>query len=79
MIKKALLKLYEKKIKKLRPKVNISFHSEIPLPSASQISKLAPIVSKVNSYEEELKKKPNSFFKEKIYEFRKRIAEETKN
>ena len=79
MIKKVLLKVYEKKIKKLKPKVNISFHSEIPLPSASQIAKLAPIVSKVNSYEEELKKKPDSFFKEKIYEFRKRIAEETKN
>ena len=79
MIKKVLLKLYENRIKKLKPKVNISFHSEIPLPSAKEVTKLAPIVSKVNSYEEKLKKKPDSFFKEKIYEFRRRIAEETKN
>ncbi|RKY40109.1 MAG: preprotein translocase subunit SecA [Candidatus Omnitrophota bacterium] len=79
MIKRTLLKLYERKIKKLKPKVNISFHSEIPLPSAGEVASLSSLVSKVNSYESQLKEKPAAFFKEKIVEFRRKIEKETKN
>ncbi|HEC69902.1 MAG TPA: preprotein translocase subunit SecA [Candidatus Omnitrophica bacterium] len=79
MFKAHFIKYYQRKIDKLTPKVNITLDKEIPLPSASQIAKYAKIVSQVNSLEEELRKKSDSFFSQKTQEFRELIYERTKN
>ncbi|UCG35878.1 MAG: preprotein translocase subunit SecA, partial [Candidatus Omnitrophota bacterium] len=77
MFKNFLLKKCEKKINSLKPAVNIALNREIPTPSLSEIASLAGIVSKVNSFEEELKTKPDNFFKEKTAEFRKMVMEKS--
>jgi len=78
MLKRFLLKKYQGKIDKLKPPVDIKLNREIPLPSAREIVHLAKVVREVNSLEEEIKKKPDSFFKEKTEEFKKKVAERTK-
>ncbi|MCD6539843.1 MAG: preprotein translocase subunit SecA [Candidatus Omnitrophica bacterium] len=79
MFKSHFIKYHQRKIDRLTPRVNITLGKEIPLPSASQIAKYAKIVSQVNSLEEELRKKPDSFFFQKTQEFRELIYERTKN
>ncbi len=74
-LKRILLRRYQKKIDKLKPTVKILLHREIPIPSAKEVAYLSSIVSKVNSYEEELKKKPDVFFREKTEEFKRMIRE----
>ena len=75
MFRNFFLKKCEKKINALKPVANISLNREIPTPSLKEIASFAGIVSKVNSFEEEIKPKPDSFFKEKSQEFKKLIAD----
>ena len=77
MIKNIILKNCQRKINRLNPPVNIVRNKELPTPSARVIAALAPLVSKVNSLEAELKDKPQSFFREKTVEFRELIKEKT--
>jgi preprotein translocase subunit SecA len=77
MLKKIILAISQRKINGLKPKVNIVLHKEIPTPSLKEIAFFAPLVSKINSLEDELKDKQDSFFKEKIQEFRESIREKT--
>jgi len=79
MLKKIILNNCQRKINKIRPEVNINLNKEIPTPSIRELSLLAPIVSKVNSLEKEIEAKPNSFFKEKTFEFKNTIREKTAN
>jgi len=78
MIKKFLLNKYQRRISNLLPKVDITLTREIPTPSAKEIAQTSGIVSKVNSFEQELTKKDSSFFKEKTNEFKRLIQEKTK-
>ena len=66
MVKNFILKKAQKKISSLKPKVDIHLNKELPTPSIKVITSLVGVVSKVNTYEDEIKKKPDSFFKEKI-------------
>ncbi len=77
MIKKILLKNYQKRIGRCSPAVKVCLNHEIPLPSAKEIAGLAPLVSRVSGYEDELREKPDTFFPEKTGEFRKMIREKT--
>lgn len=70
MFRSIAFKKAQKKITSLSPKVAILLNKELPTPSVKEIGSLAPIVSKVNSYETELLKKPDSYFKEKTQELR---------
>jgi len=77
MIKRFLLNRHQKKINRLSPEVKIVLNQEIPSPSSREIVDLAELVSKVNSYEAELKARPDIFFKEKSEEFKSLIREKT--
>ena len=79
MFKNITLRSSQKNIDKLKPTVDIVLNKEIPTPSLKELAYLARIVSKVNGFEEEVKSKPDSFFKEKTDEFRKLIKERTKD
>jgi len=79
MLKNIFLKINQARINRLKPKVNIILTKNIPTPSLFEVSNLAKIVSIINSYEEELEKKPDSFFKEKTLEYKKLIYERTKD
>lgn len=78
MLKKIILNNCQKKINRLKPKVNISLSIEIPTPSLKEISFLAHIVSKVNSLEKDVEDKPGDFFKEKTCEFKRMIEGKTR-
>ncbi|MCM8832098.1 MAG: preprotein translocase subunit SecA [Candidatus Omnitrophica bacterium] len=54
-------------------------NKEIPTPSLREVASLSWIVSKVNSFENELRNKPNSFFKEKTFEYKNIIATKFKD
>ncbi|MDD5195027.1 MAG: preprotein translocase subunit SecA [Candidatus Omnitrophica bacterium] len=73
MFKNFYLSSGQKKINSLKPAVNILLNQELPTPSLKEVVALAPLVVKVNSFEEELKSKPDNFFKEKNEEFKKII------
>ncbi|MCF7873617.1 MAG: preprotein translocase subunit SecA [Candidatus Omnitrophica bacterium] len=73
MLRGFIFRKAQKKINKLEPKVNILLNKELPAPSVREVAHLAPITSKVNSFESELINKPDSYFKEKTLEFRKLI------
>ncbi len=75
MLKKIILKISQRKIKKLKPEVKVILNRELPTPSLKEVAKLAPLVAKVNSFEKELESKPPQFFKEKTQEFKKLIQE----
>ncbi|MCM8787230.1 MAG: preprotein translocase subunit SecA [Candidatus Omnitrophica bacterium] len=79
MFKNFFLKKYQNKINFLNPKVSILLNKEIPTPSLQQIANLSLIVSKVNSFEDEIKNKPPSFFKEKTFEYKNIIATKFKD
>lgn len=79
MLKNIILKKCLRKIGKLKPEVHLSLNREIPTPSMKEIAKLAPLVSKVNSFEEEVKSKPDSFFREKTLEYKELIKQKTAN
>ena len=68
-IKKILGLSYESYQKKIPPDLNIRFNKEIPLESMREIVRLSSIVKEVNSWEENLKKQPDSFFKQRTAEF----------
>ena len=75
MLKKIIFRKAQKKINSLDPKVSIKINPENPTPSIKEAASLAPIVGKVNSFEKEVKEKPDSFFKEKTLEFKRNIKE----
>jgi len=75
MLKNFILKKCQKKISSLKPTVAISLGKEIPTPSMQQIASFSSLVSKVNSFESELEDKSDSFFREKTFEFKKRVKE----
>ncbi|MCF7895848.1 MAG: hypothetical protein K9L72_02470, partial [Candidatus Omnitrophica bacterium] len=75
MFKGFIFRKAQKKINSLDPKVSILLNKELPTPSVREIANLAPIVSKVNSFESELVDKPASYFKEKTEEFRNKIKD----
>ncbi|MDD5583579.1 MAG: preprotein translocase subunit SecA [Candidatus Omnitrophica bacterium] len=77
MFKNIFLSNGQRKINSLKPKVAILLNKELPTPSLKEVVSLAPLVSQVNSFEEELKNKPDSFFKEKSEEFKRTIKEKT--
>jgi preprotein translocase subunit SecA len=77
MIKKFILQNSQRKVSRLRPKVNIPLNKEIPTPSLREIVSWAPLVSRINSLEKELEKKPDTFFQEKTLEFKKMLKEKT--
>jgi preprotein translocase subunit SecA len=79
MFKNFFLKKYQKKIDRLKPEVSIYLNKEIPTPSLKEIVSLALIVSKVNSFENEIKVKSDSFFKEKTEEYRSLVKERIAN
>ncbi len=70
MLKGFIFKRAQQKINNLRPKVNITLNKELPTPSVREVANLSLIVSKVNSFEPELRDKPASYFKEKTNEFK---------
>jgi preprotein translocase subunit SecA len=78
MLKNIIFNNCQRKINKLKPKVDIQLNKEIPTPSLKELSGLTPIVSKVNSYEKELENKPDIFFKDKSSEYKELIASRTK-
>ena len=73
MLKNFILNDCQRKINSQNPKVNILLHKEIPTPSLKEIAAFSSIVSRVNSFESEVKSKPDSFFKEKTQEFKARF------
>lgn len=75
MFKKFFIDRYQKKISLIRPEVDISLNYEMPTPSAKEIIKIAPIIIKVRSFEQELKTKPDDFFKEKTKEYKQLIRD----
>ena len=79
MFKGLILNSCQRKVNRIKPAVNINLHKDMPTPSLSEAAALAKMVAQVNTYEEELKTKPDSFFKEKTAEYRKLISEKTKN
>ncbi len=79
MFKRFFLNRYQKKINSLQPPVNIILNQEMPTPSMKEVAELSRIVSVINSFEEELKGKPDSFFKEKTEEYRRFIQDRTRN
>ena len=78
MLKGIILKSCQRKIDKLDPKVSIHLNKEIPTPSIREAAAFAQIVSRVNGFEQQLKTKPDSFFKEKTQEFKSVLKEKTK-
>ncbi|MBU2103310.1 MAG: preprotein translocase subunit SecA [Candidatus Omnitrophota bacterium] len=76
MFKNFFLAGYQRKINVLKPPVNIVLNKELPTPSLREIVPLARLVGAVNGFEDELKAKPDSFFKEKTNEFKKKIQAE---
>lgn len=79
MFKNFVFNSAQRKISKLVPAVSMNLHMEMPTPSLHEVTALAGIVSKTNTFEEELSKKPDSFFKEKSQEYRLLIADRLKN
>ncbi|MBP7088395.1 MAG: preprotein translocase subunit SecA [Candidatus Omnitrophica bacterium] len=79
MLRRFIFNNCQKKIQRLRPEVNVYLNREIPTPSLKEIASLAPLVSRINSLEKEIKDKPQEFFKEKTQEFKKIIKEKTFN
>lgn len=77
MFKKIILKNYQRKINKLNPQLNISLNMEMPTPCLREVAVYSALVAKINSFEEELKSKEDSFFKEKTFFYRKLIKEKT--
>ncbi|MFA5007649.1 MAG: preprotein translocase subunit SecA [Candidatus Omnitrophota bacterium] len=73
MLKNFILNDCQRKINSLNPKVNILLHKEIPTPSLKEVASFCSAVSQVNSFEKEIKQKPDSFFKEKTKEFKARF------
>ena len=71
MFKGLILNSSQRKINRVKPAVNINLHKDMPSPSLSESAALAKMVAQVNTYEAELKTKPDSFFKEKTAEYRK--------
>ncbi|MBN3040411.1 MAG: preprotein translocase subunit SecA [Candidatus Omnitrophica bacterium] len=74
MLKNIVIKSSQAKISRLKPKVNITFNKELPTPSIREISRFAEMVSKVNSYEEEMLKAKDDYFKVKTSEYRDLIS-----
>lgn len=79
MLKNIILANNQRKINSLKPEVHISLHKEIPTPSLKEIAYFSSFVSKVNSFEAELKLQPDSFFKTKTQEFKNLVKEKTTN
>jgi len=79
MLKKLLINRYKKKIAKLDPQVNASLNYEMPTPSAKEVYACAKIASTINSFENELKTKDDSFFKEKTNELKALLKEKIKD
>ena len=79
MFKKHFFKSYQKKIRKLSPQVNIDLNYSIPIPSASEAAKLAPLVAEINAKEQDLKNKPREYFLSKTEELRGFISEQVKD
>lgn len=77
MLRRFILQNCQKKIQRLKPEANIYLNREIPTPSLKEIASLAPLVSRINSLEKEIKDKPEEFFKNKTYEFKQKIKEKT--
>lgn len=75
MLKNIIFRNCQRKINKLKPQVSILLNKEIPTPALKIISNFAPIVVKVNAYEQELESKPEKFFKDKTNEFKSLIQE----
>jgi len=78
MFKKVFIRRYQKKINQFLPRVDIVLNTDIPTPSARDIVRLSGIVSKVNSFEDEMAQKPAVFFKDKTVEFKNMILENYK-
>ncbi len=78
MFKKIFLKRQQKKVNRLKPKTDIVFHPDLPMPSVREAADWARVVSQVNAYESEVSRKPDGFFKEKTLQYRQRIQEETR-
>ncbi len=74
-LKNLIIKRSQKKINSLKPKVNIQLNKELPTPSIKEITSFGGLVSQVNSFEEELKPKPDTFFKEKTSELKNTIKD----
>jgi len=79
MFKKILIRRYQARIDKLSPRVSVNLNLEMPTPSIKEVAQICKIVSKVNSFENELINKPDSFFKEKTYEFKRMLNNKIKN
>ncbi len=75
MLKNFILNDSQKKINLFKPSVNIFLHKEIPTPSIKEIAFFSKRVSEINSYEKEIKQKPDNFFKEQTLQYKKRFAE----
>ena len=78
MLRNFFLSKYQKKINKLSPKVNVVLGKEVPTPSAKDIFDFSRIVSEVNSFEQGLLKREDSFFKEKTGEFKEMVSKKIK-
>lgn len=73
MFKNMLMHHYQKKIQRYTPPVQISFHKEIPIPSARQIVALSEIVSRINVLEDSIKALSDSAFIDKTRAYQKEL------
>ncbi|MEI8350415.1 MAG: preprotein translocase subunit SecA [Candidatus Omnitrophota bacterium] len=78
MLKNFILASCQRKIDTLKPQVAIVLHKEIPTPSLHEAVSFSGFVSRVNSFEQELRTKADSFFKEKTQAYRALLADKTK-
>jgi len=76
-IKKILGLSYQSYQKKIPSSLNINLHQELPLESIREIVKFSSLVVEVNSWEEKLTDKPDTFFKERTKQLIDLIAKET--
>ena len=68
-----ILNSNQKKIDRIKPKVNIKFHKELPVPSMGYIRQAASLVAEINSLEPKVSGISDSQLKNKTQEFKEKI------
>ena len=75
IIRKPTINAARAAIARLRPAVNIYIHEDSPLPSVTEVRRLAPVVARINGLESAMEKLSNEQLQAKTAEFRQRITE----
>jgi preprotein translocase subunit SecA len=74
-IKQSFLNSHQGALKRKYPALNMTLHADMPRPSISKMSQLAPLVAAVNVFEPQVSALSDDALKAKTQEFRLRIAE----